>query len=103
MDSLMKEAEIEKKVCTYAESKGFVQFKLGAMYNAGIPDRLFLFKGNAFFIEFKTQYGKVSSLQQITINSIINSNISVHIVNSVEMGKQLIDNYFNEASRASRA
>jgi hypothetical protein len=96
----MKESDIERIICTYAESKGFVQFKLGAMYNAGIPDRLFLFKGNAFFIEFKTQSGKVSKLQQNIINSIINNNISVYIVNSVDMGKQLIDNYFNEASEA---
>lgn len=89
----MKESSIENKVCKYAEQKGFSQFKLSAIWNAGIPDRLFLYKGKAFFIEFKTKSGRVSKLQQLTINEIIANDIPVHIINSIEDGRQLIDTY----------
>lgn len=89
----MKESTIENKVCKYAEQKQFIHFKLSAVYNAGIPDRLFLYKGKSFFIEFKTKTGKLNKLQQYTINSILNNNISVYIINSVEDGIQLINTY----------
>jgi hypothetical protein len=89
----MKESTIENKVCKYAEEKGFTQFKLSAIWNAGVPDRLFLYNGTAFFVEFKTKIGKLSKLQQYTINSILNNNISVYIINSVKEGIQLINTY----------
>ena len=89
----MKESSIENKVCKYAEQKGFSQFKLSAIWNAGVPDRLFLYKGKSFFIEFKTKSGRISKLQKHTINEIIANDISVHIISSAKEGRELIDTY----------
>jgi hypothetical protein len=36
------EKVIEKKVCDYAKSKGFVVYKFASFNNAGVPDRIMI-------------------------------------------------------------
>ena len=52
-EKMITEKAIEKAVVEYAESLGFLQFKLSSQWNKALPDRLFIYKGVTAFIEFK--------------------------------------------------
>lgn len=47
------ETAIERTVASYAESKGVLQLKLNVHGRVGWPDRLFIYYGRAYFVEFK--------------------------------------------------
>ncbi|GFO72947.1 hypothetical protein BJAS_P3484 [Bathymodiolus japonicus methanotrophic gill symbiont] len=64
----MKESKLEKKVCDYAESKGWGNVKT---YSKGYPDRVFYKDGKALFIEFKTKKGVVSEAQKHIMEKIM--------------------------------
>ncbi len=62
----------------------------------GVPDYI-LMRGvlgkyyEVRFIEFKTEKGRVSKLQEKVINIIRKLNITVHIVRSINEGKDIIN------------
>lgn len=92
----MRESLIEKKVNTYAESKGFIQYKLVKFIGKGFPDRTYIYKGSVIFIEFKTLIGKLSIHQEYEIVKLSNSGARVYVINSVEQGKDIINEIINE-------
>ena len=47
------EKDIEAKVCLYARDKGMLTYKFTSPARAAVPDRMFIYKGRVFFIEFK--------------------------------------------------
>jgi hypothetical protein len=49
----MLEKAIERRLANHGRSKGFLTFKLTADFNAGMPDRLVLCNGKAYFVELK--------------------------------------------------
>lgn len=86
----MSESEIEQEVCKYAKIQGWLCYKFTSPTSSGVPDRIFFKNGKTLLIEFKTLTGKLSKLQQITINLLKQQNISVHIVRSIEEGIKLL-------------
>ena len=89
----MKEKQIEKAVCRYARAKGFKCYKFSSPQNRGVPDRLFIHKGNIFFIEFKMAGKQPSGLQEYVINEIRKEGIFVYVVNDIETGYKIINNH----------
>lgn len=90
----MKESDIEKKVCDYAESKGFVQYKFSSPGVRGVPDRMFVDNySTIFFIEFKTPKGKAGPHQVREIKKLRDQGVSVYVIDSVNSGKKVIDSY----------
>ncbi len=89
----MLEKEIEKKVCQYAKQKGFLTFKLNSITQRGIPDRIFAGYDNVFFIEFKSTIGKLRNDQKNMISKLREKGAEVYIVNSVESGQYILDQY----------
>ena len=87
----MKESCIEKKVCDYAKTKGFLSYKLQGMHNKGLPDRLFLKNGNVFFIEFKAPKKSPTKLQLYTIKLLQKNKFEVYVLDNVEKGIEIID------------
>lgn len=86
------EAKIEKAVCDYAKEKGMLVYKFTSPARRSVPDRLFIpWNRPVFFIEFKAPGGKPTPKQQQEINKIKNNWHVVHIVDSVEEGKRVID------------
>lgn len=60
----MRERNIEGFFCKHANFLGGKALKLVIFGGAGFPDRTVLFpNGNIFFVEFKTETGKLSKLQ----------------------------------------
>ena len=92
----MLEKAIEKKVVDYAKSKGFFVRKFYDSVNGGNPDRIFIYKGFVFFIEFKSEKGRLTKLQKQTILEITKHGIIALVINNVKDGIDLIDKIFYE-------
>jgi hypothetical protein len=89
------EKYIESTIVRYARSHGITTIKCG--YN-GVPDQLFLSSKGNFFIEFKSEIGKLSKLQEHFIKT-NQSYIDIYIVKSTIDGKSIINKYIaNERS-----
>ena len=89
----MKESTIEKKVCKYAESEGWLTYKFVSPGNKGVPDRIFLKDEICFFIEFKAPGKKLTKLQEFVQQTIRDQDFSSWEVDDVDKGKLIIDNY----------
>ena len=86
--NLMRESLIQKVVCDYAISKGFLVFRVTT---PTWPDRGFIRSGKVFMMEFKAT-GKVPRKSQaFTIKKIKGEKIPVYIVDDIEVGKKIID------------
>lgn len=88
----MLERDIERLVCKYAETKGFLQFKFSSPSHAGVPDRIFISpKGVVLFVEFKAEGKKPTPLQARTHAHLRGHNCQVFVIDNVEDGKEMVD------------
>ena len=87
----MKETQIESKIVKKAKELGFLTYKFSSPSNRGVPDRMFISPhGEVFFIEFKSAKGKLTKLQENVIKDIGEYGVGVFIINSVEVGLQIL-------------
>ena len=89
----MLEKVIEAKVCEYARSKGMMALKFNSMNRAAVPDRIFLYRGKVFFVEFKREGCLPTPAQSREHARIEEQGIDVYVVDNVEQGKRVIDAY----------
>lgn len=88
------EKEVEGPVKDYARSKKFYVRKFKSENNRSVPDDLFATpKGTVFFIEFKRPGKKATPAQQDEHAFMRRNNLRVHVIDNVEDGKTLIDDY----------
>jgi hypothetical protein len=59
----MKESSLEKKLVTYAKSKGVLTYKWSSPAHRGVPDRIFIGKDRILFLEIKAPGKKPTELQ----------------------------------------
>jgi Holliday junction resolvase len=64
------EQQIQKKIITQLEAKGFFVVKLIKTNKNGIPDLLAVKKNRTIFVEVKQEKGKLSEIQKHRINEI---------------------------------
>lgn len=78
----------ERQVETYLkkriESEGGLTFKFVSPSNAGVPDRIVLKNGKAFFVELKRPNGKLRPLQQHIARKIYSQGFSVYVIDTKE-------------------
>lgn len=86
----MLEKNLELKCCRYAKDKNYLVYKFLSPQNTGVPDRIFLKKGDIFFVEFKSKSGKLSKLQEYQIKR-IREHANAYVINDFEDFKRLID------------
>lgn len=89
----MKEAEIIQSIKEYLKTVDncFYWKEHGSQFGqAGIPDIIVCLNGKFVALEVKTEKGKVSVLQEITLRKIRNAEGIAEIVRSVEDVKQII-------------
>ena len=90
----MLEKKIEVAVKDYARSKGFLAYKFTSPGHIGVPDGLFISPvGFVIFMEFKQTGKKPTAMQQREIDRINQHGVLALVVDSVEQGKGLIDDY----------
>lgn len=98
----MLEKVIEKNVVNYAKSKGWLAYKFTSTSCRGVPDRLCIGpEGQFFFIEFKRKGHLPTALQEVNIKDIRSHHIKVFIIDEVEKGRLLIDEYHETTSSIS--
>lgn len=85
----MKESAIEAAVCKFAIRE--FRMKCYKLTTTHAPDRLFVLPGGrCFFIEFKTQTGKLRPGQEEEIRRLRDLDQTVHVVRSVEDGRWVV-------------
>lgn len=92
----MLERDIEKAVKLYARSKNWLAYKFTSPGHIGVPDGLFISPvGFVIFMEFKQTGKKPTAMQQREIDRINQHGVMARVVDSVEQGKTIIDQYGN--------
>lgn len=82
--------------------RGFC-IKLLSTHITGLPDRLCLLPGQrAFFVELKTKGKKPSKIQQWVHEQIRSLGFRVHVVDSYEKLKEVIEHERNQSSRVPK-
>ena len=77
----MLEKTVEKKLVDGVRRLGGKAFKWVSPGNAGVPDRIVILpKGRIIFVELKTDTGRVSPVQKITINLLTGLGCDVRVV-----------------------
>lgn len=88
----MKESELESILVSEIRKAGGRSYKWVSPGNSGVPDRIvFLPGGKVFFVELKTDSGKVSAQQKIQINRIQSLGQDVRVVRGI---RGLIDFFY---------
>ena len=90
----MKEADIVKAIMKYLKTvpNCFCWKEHGGMYGtAGIPDIIACIEGHFFGFEVKTDKGKPTALQTVTIRKILAAGGTAAVVRSVDEVRALIE------------
>lgn len=91
------EKDVEGPVKDYARSKKFYVRKFKSEQNRSVPDDIFATpKGVVFFVEFKRPGKKATPAQEDEHEFMRKSNLHVHVIDNLEAGKALIDQYVRE-------
>ena len=86
----MRESAIEKEVVAWAEAHAILAIKFTPMGEVGWPDRVFLYKGTAVFIEFKAAGKMAKSLQAHRIQVLVNNGFIAEVHNDVDTAIQAL-------------
>ena len=96
----MLERDIEKAVCIYAKEKNMIPYKFTSPSNRGVCDRIILFDGYVFFIEFKKKGCLPTVLQNRHHQVLVDKGLTVYVIDDVNIGKEIIDyEYENKGSQ----
>jgi hypothetical protein len=78
---------------------GGLCFKFVSPGHAGVPDRLCVWSGVTFFVECKTESGRLSALQQHTINTMLHVGALVYVAHSKVEIDEILDTILNIIKR----
>ena len=88
---------VEAPVILYAKSRGWkLGWKMRIEGRNGSPDRWFLRYGVWLVIEFKRPGGKLRKQQVLRIKELRENGQPVHVIDSAEAGRALIDSLDQE-------
>jgi len=90
----VREAEIEKILVREVKKLGGKAYKWVSPGNDGVPDRIVIFPDKPpVFVELKTDTGKLSALQKIQCNKLINLGQKVEVVYGIDGVSQFFQDY----------
>lgn len=87
----MLEKKIENTVSEYARSNGMMAYKFSSPGRAAVPDRMMIYNGLVFFIEYKAEGKKPTPAQQREHAKLRDQNMVVFVVDNIPLGKEIID------------
>lgn len=86
------EKNIEKRVCTFAQSLGILCYKFVSPARAHVPDRVFVLPGGrVFWIEFKRKGKHPTPAQRVEIGKLQKQGATVYVIDNVEDGKRAVE------------
>ena len=86
----MRESVIEQRVCSYARDRGWLTYKWVSPANRGVPDRILFRDGRVLLIEFKAPGKRPTKLQSYIHQRLEKEGFKVHVIDSIEEGKRLV-------------
>lgn len=89
----MLEKLLEAKMVKIAKDLDILNYKFVSPSNRGVPDRIFICRCGIFFIEFKSDKGKLTVQQEHTIDKFRNKRVTVHVVNNIEDGMKILEKH----------
>lgn len=95
----MRESRIECEVTAHATAIGLIPVKLDLRSRKGWPDRMYLYRGRALFVEFKRPGGVVEPIQRHIHDTLNRAGFTALIVDNAQMGKTLLDEWKHEINR----
>ena len=93
-----RESYIEAKVVEHARKIGYLARKVQYPGKRGAPDHWFFGPtGQIVIIEFKDPNGALSVAQRREIAKLRERGLSVHVIDSIEVGKALLEHELRKA------
>ncbi len=89
------ESSIEKRLVAYAKAHGIWTRKFSSPANAGVPDRVFCYKGVTLFMEIKAPGKKPTTLQWREIDLLVAQEIPATFVDTYHMGLTFLQGMCN--------
>lgn len=89
------ESRIEAKASDYAKSLGMMTLKLNVKGQSGWPDRLYVWNGHVWFIEFKAPKQKPRPLQEHVINQLKALYVEVRVADNLIDAKEIINELYH--------
>lgn len=80
--NVLRESSFERAFSLHVKRLNGVCIKMHPLVHSGIPDRLILINGFAFFVEFKSENGKLSLLQEWWFDKLSAMKFKVIIINN---------------------
>lgn len=81
----MKESSVERKLVSGIKKLGGQAYKFVSPGNAGVPDRIVIMPyGRVYFVELKTDTGKLSPLQKVQIGRLQALGLDVRVLYGAE-------------------
>jgi hypothetical protein len=87
---MISESKIQASCIKYAKSKGWFVLKVIRCNINGYPDCTFFKDGKTFFVEFKTEIGKQSKLQQYVESELISQGFKYFLIRDLKEFKKSI-------------
>jgi len=87
----VRETDIEKTLVQAIEELGGKAFKFSSPGNAGVPDRVVLVDGKAYFVELKAPGQKLRPLQEYRRKQLEELGFEVYVIDSAFGVEEFID------------
>lgn len=89
----MLEKLLEAKMVKIAKNLDILCYKFISPSNRGVPDRIFICRCSIFFIEFKSDKGKLTAQQEHTIDKFRKKRAVVYVVNNLQDGIEILEKH----------
>lgn len=89
------EAHIEQEITDYAKSLGMMTLKLNVKGQAGWPDRMYVWRGHVWFIEYKAPGQKPRPLQDYIHKQLRGQLITVRVVDNLIDARRTINELYS--------
>lgn len=83
----MREIEIERPSCEFAESRGWFEIKIMKASKNGFPDRLYVRNGRTIYVEYKAPGEVPSRQQQKRIQELRDHGAEVFVIDNFEVAR----------------
>lgn len=89
------ESRIEQKTTDYAKSLGMLSLKLNVVGQVGWPDRIYVWNGHTWYVEFKAAKQKPRPIQLYIHGELAKRQAVVRVVDNLIDGRSVINELYN--------
>lgn len=93
--NFMLEKELERRMRNLVRMHGGISYKFTSPNNPGVPDSIVITPGGVvWFVELKTEFGRLSEIQKFQISELEKRNANVRVVKGWDETKKFIEEIF---------